>query len=945
MILKRPVVLIACLGLMVNPASAKDIYYALALKDLVFPDRALPTTSETDDAVSGLRQSIRRTKEAFIQPYAVVKGKAEVYFWAPGRTGHPWFIRRSMANNIDATRILLRAPEAQIVAGTLYLPKADWSGMEAYAFEVPHASANQQEAQREFFEAKGHHYRVLLEQTIPGAPWYRHQIQQVRRARDVNDTGTAGPRRPGRTPASESELQRTYALFSGGRALSENLQLDRELWVTAQNEPNVALDSLTGITVTEIDWKPIVKDLAPTKDPLAGVIPADQHVLFFPSFTAMASLVDEAKAHGTPILHLVDPRSEDAMTHERYEKQLCLSLDAWARVLGPHLIESLALTGSDPYLRTGSDVAVLFETTDKVTLPASIRMQYQRVQSRDARVQSVSGTILGQPYYGVVKADRSVCSYLVAWDEVVLVTNSLVQMEKILKAKSGQGETLLDLDEYTFFRDRYKRDEPESALLIITDAAIRRWCSPRWRIGTSRRVRAAAFMSRLQARHMATLVTGLSEDQRRLNAETPLDMGTLALTHQGVTSEHYGAMAFQTPIAELAFTKVTQAEARAYRRYRNLYQRRWQQFFDPIAIRFTVQPDQAQRIAMDLTIRPLIAATEYREYVDITGNRGITDRAGDPHREALGQVVFSIDRNAEQIQRMGMMAATIAPGLRANPLGWLGDWLTVYLDQDRFWQEYQAVAAQESDKAVQEFMENNVFRFPVALHVDVGHSLKLAGFLVSARAVIEQTAPGMTVWDNLTYKEQAYVRVRPAERSRGQSSILKELALYYVVTPEALVVSLSEALIKRAIDRQASADDGTPPARKTHTWVGQSVAAHIKGPGMAMIQTLFDHNAMDILRKRSWGNLVILNEWQRRFGDPAPLALHQRLWQTKLVCPGGGKYQWNETYHTMESTVFGCPARPKTPAHIPSALTSLKDINMGVTFEEDGLRARVEVLR
>jgi hypothetical protein len=942
MFIKRPVVLIACLGFIINPALSKDIYYALALKELTFPDRALPTPSETHDAVNDLRYNIRQTKEAFIQPYAIVDREAEVYLRAPERRAHPWFIRRSMASNIDSTRILLRASEPQGITGTLYLPKADWSGMQAYAFEVPRSVSDHTEARREFLEAKGHYYRTLLEQTIPGSPWFRHQIQQ---ARDANDTPTPAPRGPGQTPISESELQRTYALFSGGRALSENLQLDRALQVTAQNEPNVPLDSLTGITVTEIDWKLIVKDLAPAKDPLAGVIPADQHVLFFPSFTAMATLVDEAKAHGTPILHLVDPRSEDAMTHERYEKQLCLSLDAWARLLGPRLIDSLALTGSDPYLRTGSDVALLFETTDAATLPASIRMQYQRVQAQDARVQSVSGSILGHSYHGVVKADRSICSYLVTWDKVVLVTNSLVQMEKILKAKSGRGETLLDLDEYTFFRDRYKRGEPESALLIITDAAIRRWCSPRWRIGTSRRVRAAAVMAGLQARHMETLVGGLPEDQRRLEVDTSLDMGTLALTPQGVTCERYGTLAFQTPVAELAFTKVTQAEARAYRRYRNLYQRRWQQFFDPIAIRFTVQPGKANRIAMDLTVRPLIASSEYRDYVDITGNHGITDQAGDPHEEALGQVIFSIDRNAEEIQKLGNMAATIAPGLRANPLAWLGDWLTLYVDQDPFWPEFQTVAAQGSDRAMGEFMETNMSRLPVALHVDVGHSLKLAGFLVSARAVIEQTVPGMTVWDNQVYKEQAYVRIRPAERTRGQSDMLQDLALYYVVTPEALVVSLSETLIKRAIDRQASSDEGAPPAGETHTWLGQSVAAHIQGPGMTMVQTLFNHNAMDILRKRSWGNLVILNEWRRRFGDPAPLALHQRLWQTRLVCPGGGQYVWNEAYQTMESTVFGCPARPKIPESIPNALTSLKDINLGVTFEEDGLRARVEVQR
>ncbi len=934
-------VVVICVAFLIHPALAGDVYTSQNLAELTFTDQPLPEVTEPDDAVNVLNRNRQQVKEAFLRPYAVVDGGAEVYVVALDRTPHPWLIRRSMASNIAATRIALRAATGDAIRGTLYVPKADWSGMQAYPFRISQPSEDQQGARADFFEAKAHYYRSLQTMEIPGAAWFRHEAEQAHAARDVHDQDRSANAR--RRPNQETELQRTYALFSGGRALSENLQLDRELQVTAKAEPDVPLSSLSGITVKEMDWQSVVKDLAPQKDPLASVIPADQHVLFFPSFAAMTTLVDEAKANGTPILRLLDPRSEDALTHERYQTQLCLSLDTWARLLGPSLINSLAMTGSDPYLRTGSDVAILFETPDLASLQAAILMQYQRVQSLDHQVQSVSGTILGHAYQGVVRVDRSICSYVVAWDETVVVTNSLVQLEKILKAKTGQCKTLESLDEYTFFRDRYKRDEPETALLIITDATIRRWCGPRWRIGTSRRVRGAAFMARLQAKHMEALVSGLPEDQRHLNVTAPLDMGPVALTRQGVISTLYGTLPFQTPISELAFTHVTQAEATAYKRYRDRYQQRWQQFFDPIAIRFYVAPDKENKISMDLTVRPLIASTEYQQFIDITGNRGIKQGAGDPHEEALSQVVLSLDRNADQIQNLGNMAAAFVPGLRANPLAWLGDWVSLYVDEDLFWQAYQDVAATGNDRQVNEFMEDNLARLPVALHVDVSNPLKLAGFLVAARGFIEQTAPGMTVWDNQTYRSQAYVRVRPAEPIRSQSNRVSELAVYYAVTPKALVVSLSEPMIKRAIDRQQAPGDDTSSSKSS--WLGENMAVHVKGAGMAMVQALFDHNAEDILRKRSWGNLIILNEWHQRFGSTRPVALHQRLWQTRLVCPAGGEYVWNDALNCMESTVFGCPASPKTPQSLPNALTSLKDVNMGLTFEDDGLRARAEIKR
>ena len=143
--------------------------------------------------------------------------------------------------------------------------------------------------------------------------------------------------------------------------MSENLQLDRALRGTKPDEATIDIDTLDGITVAEIDWKPLVKDLKPKLDPLAASIPADQHVVFFPTFSAAVLTADQAELQGTPILHLAEPRSEDARTAERYQRQLCLSLTGLGRLLGPKVAKSVALTGSDPYFRTGTDVAVLFE--------------------------------------------------------------------------------------------------------------------------------------------------------------------------------------------------------------------------------------------------------------------------------------------------------------------------------------------------------------------------------------------------------------------------------------------------------------------------------------------------------------------------------------------------------------------------------------------------------
>jgi len=68
--------------------------------------------------------------------------------------------------------------------------------------------------------------------------------------------------------------------------------------------------------------------------------------------------------------------------------------------------------------------------------------------------------------------------------------------------------------------------------------------------------------------------------------------------------------------------------------------------------------------------------------------------------------------------------------------------------------------------------------------------------------------------------------------------------------------------------------------------------------------------------------------------------LHERFWQARLECPGGGTYRWNEEFQTMESSVFGHPEKPKLPELTLPILRDLRRLGLGMTFENSGLRAR-----
>jgi len=908
-----------------QPGFAEGVYFHLPISSLSFAEGALPSSRAP---VQFRRWEILTA----LHPYAVLDGEGEVY--VGGETANPW---ESSNRGYQNEFLDIRTTTARTVTGRLFVPNADSSGMTALNFKIE-AAQGKAEAREEFLKVKESFYRRLLDRNIPGGAWFRHQEQEAAKARGAKASDRpASPNRFGR--ARPFELDDTYSLFSGGRAISENLQLDRVLAPADSAETTVALTNIAGITVREMDWRSLMKEAKPKADPLAACIPSDQHALFFPSFVAMTEMLDEADADGTPILQLLEPRSEDANSRGRYQKQLCLELNEISRLLGPQVIASVAFTGSDPYLRTGTDVGVLFETRSPALLQTFIQTKQAAMHQSNSAVKVLQAEIEGVPYAGAVSDDRVVCSYVAALDEVVFVSNSLYQLGRLLSVAKSRTPSLAAQDEYSYLRQRYPRGgKDETAFLILTDATIRRWCSPHWRIGNARRTRVAAALAEVQAAHMGELVEGKLKPGP-LRTDFPLrEVGELQLTSNGVVSSTWGTLDFLTPIAEMPLTKVSQAEADAYNRWRNGYQQNWSQYFDPIAVRFSMS---VRRLSAELAVMPLIAGTDYRQFITLSSGARIAPGAGDPHPEALMHLAMSLNAESEMIKGAGNFLGSVSPSLKANPLGWLGQSIALYADQDSFWER---LSKAEDGSA---FLRTNYSQLPLALHCEVKNPLGLAAFLTALRAYMEQTAPRMTAWQNSEYHGQSYVRVSPT-REAGEGA-MASLAVYYAVTPRSMVLTLSEPLLKRALDRQAAREaaqaEAKPSAAAIKPWLGTNLCLQIDHPFLSSVEALSREEYQSAQQLLSWNNLPILNEWKRRYPGTDPVKLHEQFWQTKLVCPGGGQYVWNEKWQTMESTVYGHPGEPKKGPGNFLPLAKIASANLGLTFENQGLSAKAVLER
>ena len=121
------------------------------------------------------------------------------------------------------------------------------------------------------------------------------------------------------------------------------------------------------------------------------------------------------------------------------------------------------------------------------------------------------------------------------------------------------------------------------------------------------------------------------------------------------------------------------------------------------------------------------------------------------------------------------------------------------------------------------------------------------------------------------------------------------------------------------------------------------MALEVKPDAAELIKSAIGPEYQRGMQQLCWANLAILNVWHERYPQQDPVELHQQFWQRRLVCPGGGEYRWNEEFQTMESTVYGSPAAPRTGPGLPAAINSIKSASFGLTFEENGLRTTFQL--
>jgi len=252
-----------------GPARAEEVFFFRSVGDLTITEGALPMGAEgrfaqRDQGIGFTGDWQLRTAR---QPYASLDVPGEIYLDNDPTRGGIGEQQRPGADlddlfhdDIVALRLSVRPPSNE-VTGRLVVPTKDHRAMVAVSFKTTVPTTEEKDNARAMFAAaKRRHFQRLRAHDLPGDAWFRHQILEARKLSPQPDNEREVAQSSPRSNPS-NELEQTYSLFSGGRAISENLQLDRPLPAARNAGPStpsdkpVKLDMLAGITVAEIDWK------------------------------------------------------------------------------------------------------------------------------------------------------------------------------------------------------------------------------------------------------------------------------------------------------------------------------------------------------------------------------------------------------------------------------------------------------------------------------------------------------------------------------------------------------------------------------------------------------------------------------------------------------------------------------------------------------------------
>ena len=404
----------------------------------------------------------------------------------------------------------------------------------------------------------------------------------------------------------------------------------------------VPVATLSGPTIKGHPWEQMLAGRKPEMSQLSRYVPEDFYLVEFRSLTKLLQAMDTSDLWGT---HLFNQAYREARTHnvgERIKRQLALETEPALRPFYDLVVSEVAVTGSDPFAREGSDVTILFQIKQPEIFKARMESFMVNAEKAHADAKRSTGNILGVDYVQIETPDRMVSVYAAdPAPDIHVRSNSKAALERVIEAIKGKrmdGQAVRRLGEATEFayiRTLMPRGaREEDGLVYMSDPFIRRLVGPQLKLTERRRMlcynhlRMMGHASLLYRTERGSWPSSLEDLVETKTSPALFGQGELSCPDggkyslsadgtSGVCSRH-GRAEFLTPNIEIPVTEVTGLEADEYKAFLAEYNQYWRTYFDPIALRVKITPQQYR---LETIVLPLIDNSIYTSLAGVLGGK------------------------------------------------------------------------------------------------------------------------------------------------------------------------------------------------------------------------------------------------------------------------------------------------------------------------------------
>lgn len=622
----------------------------------------------------------------------------------------------------------------------------------------------------------------------------------------------------------------------------------------SNGDASIPVSQLPEIEAAEHPWGPLLAGRNPVIEPLAKFAPRDCYYLRVSDAARFESLAPKLVEWASSVAGWIDGNGRDYRLLERYQRQLLFPIDDAGRLRMPKFVHEFAVFGSDPHLRTGTDVTVVFRMSNAALFRAEMDVRIPgRVLHSDHR---------GADVESIVDDDRTISMYRSFVGGYAIYSNSPVAIRRALDAHAGVGPNLAGAPEFRLYRAATTDDVRDDVSLFASESFLRRQYGPVQVIAQRRRDEELQLLKVLQyaaiwirqetGRPPADIgqllaATGVKpDDPRVVRAKLTWDAG-----RQHVRSAGWNCVGFATPLLERQPEKVTAEQREAYIAFLDDARKTVVPVLAPAGLRLHFEKGSVR--ADVLAMPPGRAATW-----DIVRRRlgqGEVERPAAPPNYPLRLVASVAGEPTDQdsIKDRLIKFGADPKQFQKHP-DWRGDRVSLHLDDGpglaKAIEHFLADPSRPADGQADRLM---LARLPVSITAEIRRPIVFVGWLNRVKEILMKTFPNVLTWEALPGMPRG-AKVNRVQLNQatmllvfGKLLQLQEApAAFYAHNNRAVAIGLDAAALNNTVARELVGEDRPDRRRRRAAdWVNAAVDVNPAAApaAMAALRSVADRSA------------------------------------------------------------------------------------------------------